>query len=1145
MPVHFVVGPAGSGKTHLLRDKLAAFVTSDPLSAVVLYVVPKQTTFTVQRAVALDPRLGGFTGVRVISPDDLAELALVETGRPAGARLDATGRSIILGHLLRQEGDALEHFRRSANRPGLAAELDKTFQEFERAGQALGELQPADAEDGDFAGLALGRKVRDLAKLYRSYQQFLTEHGFDPHARQTAAPEAIASWSDARDALVLVDDFYDFTVYERQILVALAGVAKETYVALPMDPQSPLLADPNLLPNELGLFRRTETAYRSLHFALKTAQVPAAPPTVLTASRRWKSAALVAVSHALDAQPPRPAKAGDDVRFCLARDAHDELEVAAREVKRLLAQNYRLRDICVLARSIEGYAAHVEVAFTEHDLPYFLDRRRPGVHHPLVRTLQAIGQVVTTGWANDGVFDLLKAGLTDVPAASIDLLADYVRQHRVTPTAWASDRPWRFKRVGEDDGERRPLFDDDEVAEVNRVAALLRDAIGPLVRGEWSDRPQPISRRVEDLYHASERLRLREAMAARVTRADEANDIEVREEEEQVWSRFGELMDRLHELLGVVELTGGEFFRLLETALDGLELAVVPPTLDEVLVGSIDRTRVGEPKAVILVGLNECDFPLCQSERPVLNDADRHRLLEAGVEIEPPTRTALLMERFLGYVALSRASEKLVLIRTACDKAGGDCQASPFWDAAWNAAGRPEVQPIRTGIERIVTPKQAVSHLLLWARRQHATVTPGPDAALYQWMTTEADVRTAAVRNAAWPSLRYRNAAKLSPAIAAQLYASPLEASVSRFESFASCPFQHFAKYGLRLQRPPEPEFTAMDLGNLYHAVLDELVGDTIRRELDFVNTLHLTPDQVRDVARRLAEVVADQLFLSDARSRYTLEHLERTVHKLIRGQQVTAGIGEMRPAFTELTFGDKAALPAVELPTPAGHVVKLRGKIDRVDLDANGSAYTVVDYKLAGEELKYDYVAHGLMLQLLTYLLVLEQHGEQLAGKPLTPAAALYVRVLRRLESVKHPRDAAEPDSDAFHLKEKPRGVVSRSTVGRIDPDAVNGNSRVLAYKLKKDGGFYASGNDGVDAQTFGDLMRFVRRQIVELADEIIAGDVGVSPYLIGKVTPCQRCDLLSVCRLDRTINRYRILEPLDRTAALDRIRERAGENR
>ena len=135
MPVRFVIGRAGCGKTHFLRERLVEHVKPDPLAAKVIYLVPKQATFMTQRAIATDPRLSGYTGIRIASPDELAETALVETGRPAGARLDAAGRSLLIGHLLRQSAGELEHFGRSAGRPGLAGEIDRTFGEFERAGR--------------------------------------------------------------------------------------------------------------------------------------------------------------------------------------------------------------------------------------------------------------------------------------------------------------------------------------------------------------------------------------------------------------------------------------------------------------------------------------------------------------------------------------------------------------------------------------------------------------------------------------------------------------------------------------------------------------------------------------------------------------------------------------------------------------------------------------------------------------------------------------------------------------------------------------------------------------------------------------------------------------------------------------------------
>ena len=1149
MAVRFVIGRAGSGKTHFLREQLVAAVRPDPLAAKVIYLVPKQTTFNTQRAIATDPRLSGYTGgVRIAAPDDLAELALVETGRPAGARLDAAGRALLIGHLLRQGQADLEHFGRSAGRPGLASEIDASFQEFERAGKSAAELGEAagDAGDGDTARQRLGRKLRDLAKLYASYQQFLEQHGFDPFARQATAPEAISLWPAARDALVLVDEFYDFTVYERQIIIALAGVAKETLIGLMIDPASPVVADTNLIPQELGVFRRTEETYRRLHFAMKSAKVPVGPPVLLNKPMRWKRPALLNVARAFDTPPPKPVPASDDVRLCLASDSRDEMEVAAREVKRLLFQGYRLHDICVLMRSADAYAANVEAAFAEHAIPYFLDRRRPAAYHPLVRTVQAIGQIVQTRWSHDGVFDLLKAGLTGVAARDVDLIADYVTQHRLTASAWARPDAWRYSRLDED--ENRRLFSANDLETVNATAALLRAAVGPLVPADAAELV-PIGRRVSDLVNAMERLKLRDAVRRRINDAEAAGQIERRDEELQVWSRFTDLCDRLHELLGDVPATGAEFFKLLQTALDSLDLAVVPPTLDQVLVGSVDRTRVGEPKAVILVGLNECDFPLCQQERPILNDADRVRLLEIGLEVEPATRTALLLEKFLGYVAITRASEKLVLIRTECDKHGQDCAPSPFWKTVQAVLAEEKEQPIKQGLDHILTPHQAVTHLITWGRHQHKTIDGDGEASLYDWLARTTNERVVRIRNRAWPALEHRNHAALSKDVAAELFASPLESSVSRFESFAACPFQHFARYGLRLQRPTTPEFTAMDLGNLYHAVLDDMVAGTIRRKLDFANAGTFTHEDVRDVSRPIAERIGDQLFLSDARSRFTLDQLDRTVAKLLRAQQTTSGIGSMRPFATELPFGqpNREGLPSVDFDTPRGHQVRLRGKIDRIDADPERSAFSVIDYKLSGEALDYGYVAHGLMLQLLTYLLVLREHGPKLFdGNELPPAAALYVKVLRGLQRVDHPADAPEPDTEAFLLKEKPRGVIAKSRASAIDPTiAGGGQSKVLAYKTKKDGDFYASGNDGVDDAALADLIEYVRQQVAELADRIIAGEVAVEPYLIGRATACQSCDLRRVCRFDRAINHYRALPAMGRQEAIDAIRAPKGGGR
>src|SRR5207244_538573 len=100
-------------------------------------------------------------------------------------------------------------------------------------------------------------------------------------------------------------------------------------------------------------------------------------------------------------------------------------------------------------------------------------------------------------------------------------------------------------------------------------------------------------------------------------------------------------------------------------------------------------------------------------------------------------------------------------------------------------------------------------------------------AALYQWLATHPPLGDAidVMRFRAWKALGYANQGALSRDIAQKLFAAPLHASVTRIESFAACPFKHFARYGLELrERDDEEAVSAMDLGNVFHHVLEKIV---------------------------------------------------------------------------------------------------------------------------------------------------------------------------------------------------------------------------------------------------------------------------------------------------------------------------------
>ena len=122
---------------------------------------------------------------------------------------------------------------------------------------------------------------------------------------------SLARCSFLKGSVVYVDGFADFTEYERRILVGIASAGARMEVMLLIDPASPTVRDPHLLPDEMGLFYRTEMTYRRLRFAFAEGGVAIKGPILLRQPRRFLSGSLEVIERSLfDTTTTRPQNAG-------------------------------------------------------------------------------------------------------------------------------------------------------------------------------------------------------------------------------------------------------------------------------------------------------------------------------------------------------------------------------------------------------------------------------------------------------------------------------------------------------------------------------------------------------------------------------------------------------------------------------------------------------------------------------------------------------------------------------------------------------------------------------------------------------------------------------------------------------------------
>ncbi len=881
MAVRFVIGRTGTGKTWRCFHEIVEMLRERPLGPGIYWLLPKQATFSAERELTCAAGLAGYCRARVLSFDQLGQDLMDECGGGAAAEITGLGRQMILGHLLRQNAIKLKFFHRAAHHAGLAGKIDKTIAEFERCGKDPSQLDALLAElsagqrPEDLEEDTLLAKLHDLQLIYRQYTDYLGQERLDPARRMAHMLECIECSPALRGATVFIDGFSEFDEFQRRIIARLGQVCQRVEVTLLMDPASEVLRS-GAKPRELGLFHHNEETCRRLLNTLKAEGTAVEGPLYLEEVRRFRTSGLRKIEGELFGLDPDGHKGvgtgtvADEIgelTLVEAPNQRAEVDAAARHILHLLSRGLRLREIAVVVRQLEDYHDLINASFGEHNIRYFVDRRRSMGHHPLLQFLRAVLSIAQQDWPHESVMILMKTALAGLSLAEADELENYVLAHRIRAGAWGSAEPWQYRRdltrASEEDG---PSPAEVESSRMDALRRRLSDRIRPFAERFESTPGQtwPVREIATAIFELLERFGVRRTLSGWIASARDAGRLEEAGEHEQVWNEMAGLFDQLVELLGDEPVSLENFDEVLESALESFDLALTPPTVDEVLVGQVDRTRTPAVRAVLVLGLNEGSFPYAAKESSLLSDMDRGELRRRDFDIHPETERLLLDEELLGYVAFTRASESLWVSRPTSNAKGKAVGESAFWRRLRTMFPEIGVESIpqdeRTQAGLIATPRQLLTSLMRWVRAEGAVVGEEPWPALYQWLADHPadDGPLDNLRYRVWKALRYGNEASLSPEVAARLFPDPLTATAGQLETFATCQFKHFIGHGLHLSaRDEDDDPTFVELDRIYHQILERLVTQLLRRKKDFSS---LSQEEAQRLVRNYAEQIGQSL---------------------------------------------------------------------------------------------------------------------------------------------------------------------------------------------------------------------------------------------------------------------------------------------
>jgi len=931
----------------------------------------------------------------------------------------------------------------------------------------------------------------------------------------------------------------------------MQGESSSGIVAGPID-------NPHEAVSELDLFYQTKATYHNLMQIADENNIPLDEHVIIEPEEsRFKNRPYFV--HLEKYYETRPAPAFEEaapIQIAEAVHPRAEVEGVAQEMLRLVRdEGYRYRDFAVFMREADVYHDLIKTVFTDHDIPVFIDEKRTMLNHPFIEFIRSIFDVVEGNWRYDALFRVLKTGFipetdTEYPLTSdaIDELENYTLEYGIrTRERWFGEEEWKFQRFRGFDQAAQTDVEKETQARINayrrQVVAALQE-FDETIRGAATVRES-----CETLYGLAEKINAPKHLEILREYYEGEGELEKAREQEQVWNAVIQLLDEMVEMVGEQPLSLDVFRATLHAGLETLQFAHVPPSMDHVLVGTIDRSRVGGLKVAFLLGVNDGIWPMKPPADGIINERERGLLEEKGIRLADSSVRQLLDDSFYMYLAFTVARDSLRISYSLSDEEGKGKMPSQMIKRIEDLFPVTRKHTLLQDPDELVeaerfitTPVKTRSALTAQLARYHK----GYPLKSVWWSVLNWYIDHQPKNGTTYNILQglyYQNRpVDLLEETVENLYPKKIKASVSRLETYYRCSYQHFAKYSLKLDERKTYKLDAPDIGQLFHEAL-KIITEWIQVEgRDFSQLTKQDSNAYANRAiDRLAPILQHQILHSSNRYKYIQKKLQQIIARAAYILSEQARQSNFSPVGLELGFGENDTLSPLTMQLPNGFELVLQGRIDRVDkaLNQDQLYLRIIDYKSSARGLNLVEVYYGLALQMLTYLNVVISQAEEWLGMKASPAGVLYFHVHNPMVS-EQPDMAADQIEEEIFKKYKMQGLLlsNEEIVRMMDTALETGQSDMLPAGLKKDGSFYSASKVAND-QTFNDLQKYMHELIEQAGIGITTGSVELNPFQHKEQTACTYCAFRSVCQFDPVLkeNNFNRIKDMKDQDVLDKI--------
>lgn len=645
----------------------------DNIGGRALLIVPDQFTLEAERELFAHLKAEALMDIEVLSMSRLGYRLLEELGGSRRTFVDKYGRHMILSAIAAREKDKLQVFKGMESRDSFISLVNEFISDMKQYNCGADELK--DMADRAAEGSYTQRKLADLYMLYSEYEKAIDGKYTDSEDYIELFLDKIGSSKLIAGNHIWIYGFDSFTPKAMSVIGELMSAAADVNVVLTYD-EDKNARDAELFALSEMVIYNFERAAESRGIAVCKRAIPREYTAVNKAEEiRFLEAELYAL-------PAKSFEQADKCRGCepcgdstaltelpavtlvAAANLYNEAESAACYVRRLVRDyGYRFSDIKLICNDQESRGPILRRVFKEYEIELLSDAKKDIMQSPIVRYITALIDIVAERYRSDIVMQLFKSGFGNLTDDEVTDIENYSIKYKIRGSMWKK----AFIR-GESEYGSEAMLRLNEIREKGlSFAAELESVFKADTVGEF------IAAFYRFLYDT---VKLPDKIAALINEQQEHGRADLADETAQIWGKVVGILDQMAEIAGEEKFRTAAFRDLFVAGLSQVEIGVLPPTKDGLMMGTMQRTRTGEMKALVVVGANEGILPNEKAASGLFGSDEKNMFCEKGIELCKVDNIRFLEERMGIYRNLSKPTERLWMGYSMSDAEGGAAKPS-------------------------------------------------------------------------------------------------------------------------------------------------------------------------------------------------------------------------------------------------------------------------------------------------------------------------------------------------------------------------------------------------------------------------------------------------------------------------------------